>query len=116
MGLDLKRLKTLKYRLAAILFLNLVFSLNVLAVKFYSINSLYGISMRETNSVCKDDNGFVWASSKTGVLRLSKDNYHIYRLPYESSDFYKVKLIYKNFKLFAYTDNGQVFYLSLIHI
>ncbi len=105
----MKRLKTLKYRLAAILFINLVFSLNALALKFYSINSLYGISMRETNSVCKDDNGFVWASSKMGVLRLSKDNYHIYRLPYESSDFYKVKLIYKNFKLFVYTDNGQIF-------
>ena len=68
--------------------------------------------MRETNSVCKDDNGFVWASSKMGVLRLAKDNYHIYRLPYKSSDFYKVKLIYKNFKLFAYTNNGQVFYYN----
>ncbi|HZK95744.1 MAG TPA: two-component regulator propeller domain-containing protein [Prolixibacteraceae bacterium] len=110
----MKRLKTLKYRLTAILFLNLIFSLNALAVKFYSINSLFGISMRETNSVVKDDNGFVWASSKTGVLRLSKDNYHIYRLPYESSDFYKVKLIYKNFKLFAYTNNGQVFYYNQV--
>jgi len=108
----LKNLKTLKYRLAAILFVNLIFSLNAFAVKFYSINTLYGISIRETNSVCKDDNGFVWASSKTGVLRLAKDNYHIYRLPYESSDFYKVKLIYKNFKLFAYTNNGQVFYYN----
>ena len=66
MGLDLKKLITLTYRLAAILFLNLLFSLNVLAVKFYSVNALFGISMRETNSVCKDDNGFVWASSKTG--------------------------------------------------
>jgi len=70
--------------------------------------------MRETNSVCKDDNGFVWASSKTGVLRLSKYNYHIYRLPYKSSDFYKVKLIYKNFNLFAYTNNGQVFYYNQV--
>src|SRR5665647_2078927 len=68
-GLDLKKLETLKYRLVAIFILNILFSLNVLAVKFYSINSLYGISMRETNSVCKDDNGFIWASSKTGILR-----------------------------------------------
>ena len=60
----MKKLKTLKYRLAVILFLNLLFSLNVLAVKFYSINSLYGISMRETNSVVEDDNGFVWAQAK----------------------------------------------------
>ena len=108
----MKKLKTLKYRLAAILFLNLLFSLNVPAVKFYSINSLYGISMRETYSVCKDDNGFVWASSKTGILRLSKENYHIYRLPYESADVFRVRLIYKNFKLFAYANNGQVFYYN----
>ncbi|MCX6221433.1 MAG: response regulator [Bacteroidia bacterium] len=105
----MKKLITLTYGLAAILFLNLLFSLNVLAVKFYSVNSLFGISMRETNSVCKDDNGFVWASSKTGILRLSKDNYHIYRLPYESTDVIRVRLIYKNLKLFAYTNNGQVF-------
>ena len=108
----MKKLKTLKYRLAAILFLNIIFSLNVLAEKFYSINSLYGISMREAYSVCKDDNGFVWASSKTGILRLSKDNYHIYQLPYESADVFRVRLTYKNFKLFAYTNNGQVFYYN----
>ncbi len=109
MGLDLKKLITLKYRLVAILFLVLLFALNGLAVKFYSVNSLFGISMRETNSVCKDDDGFVWASSKTGILRLSKENYHIYRLPYESTDVIRVRLIYKNLKLFAYTNNGQVF-------
>jgi len=108
----LKKLKTLRYSLAAILFLNIVFSLNVLAEKFYSINSLYGISMRETYSVCKDDNGFVWASSKTGILRLSKDNYHIYRLQYEAADVFRVLLKYKDFKLFAYTNNGQVFYYN----
>ena len=110
----MKKLETLKYRLTAILFLNALLSFNVLAEKFYSINSFYGISMRETNSVCKDDNGFVWASSKTGILRLTKDNYHIYRLPYESSDFYKVKLLYNSFKLFAYTNNGQVFYYNQV--
>ena len=108
----MKKLKTLKYSLAAILILNLVFSLNSFAVKFYSINSLYGISMRETNSVCQDDNGFVWVSSKMGILRLSKDNFHIYQLPYESTDFYRVRLIYKDFKLMAYTNNGQVFYYN----
>jgi hypothetical protein len=108
----LKKLKTLKYRLAAIVFLNVLFSFNVLALKFYSINSLYGISMREAYSVCKDDNGFVWASSKTGILRLSKDNYHIYQLPYESADVFRVRLTYRDFKLFAYTNNGQVFYYN----
>ncbi len=70
--------------------------------------------MRETNSVCNDDNGFVWASSKTGILRLSGDNYRIYRLPYESADVIRVRLIYKNHKLFAYTNNGQVFYYNMV--
>ncbi|MDD3550008.1 MAG: hypothetical protein PHW88_06070, partial [Bacteroidales bacterium] len=42
--------------------------------KFYSINNIFGISMRETSSVCKDDNGFIWTSSKTGVLRITHDN------------------------------------------
>ena len=109
---ELKKIRTLKYRLTAILLLNLLCSLNVWAVKFYSVNSLYGISMRETNYVCKDDNGFVWASSKTGILRLTKDNYHLYRLPYESADVIRVRLIYKNLKLYAYTNNGQVFYYN----
>ena len=39
--------------------------------EFYSINERYGgISMRETYSVCRDGNGFVRASSKTGLIRI----------------------------------------------
>jgi len=108
----MKKYKNINSRILAILFINFALTLNVLAVKFYSINSLYGISMRETNSVCQDENGFVWVSSKIGILRLTKDNYRIYQLPYESTDFYRVRLIYKGFKLFAYTNNGQVFYYN----
>ncbi|MEI6139908.1 MAG: response regulator [Mariniphaga sp.] len=104
----MNKYKALIFCILAII-ISFTFTQNVLGVKFYSINSLYGISMRETNSVCQDDNGFVWASSKMGILRLSKDNYHIYQLPYESTDFYKVRLIYKDFKLIAFTNNGQVF-------
>lgn len=111
----MKRLKILRYALSAIFFLSLVCAQHVLAAKFYSINSLYGISMREINSVCKDENGFVWASSKTGILRLSKENYHIYRLPYELADVIRVRLIYRNSRLFAYTNNGQVFYYNPVN-
>ncbi len=78
-------------------------------VKFYSVNSLFGISMRVTNSICKDDNGFIWASSKTGILRLTEDDYKIYQLPYESAGAISVKLLYENKQLVAYTNNGQVF-------
>lgn len=93
----------------------LLFSVNVFAVKFYSINSLFDISMRVTNSICKDDNGFIWASSKTGILRLTDDDYRIYQLPYETKGVLIVNLIYENSKLTAYTNNGQVFKYNTIY-
>ena len=105
----MKKLGTIKFGLAFILFFHLAFSLNVLAVKFYSINSLFGISTRVTNSVCKDDNGFIWASSKTGILRLTDTDYRIYQLPYETAGAIVVKLIYEHSKLIAFTNNGQIF-------
>ncbi len=105
----MKRYKTRKYRYALILFINLVFSLNVWAVKFYSINSLFGISFRVTNSICEDDNGFIWASSKTGILRLTDTDYRIYQLPYKTAGAIVVKLIYEHSSLIAYTNNGQIF-------
>ena len=105
----------LKYRLAALLILHIAFSLNVLAVKFYSINSLLGISYRVTASICKDDNGFIWASSKTGILRLADTDYRIYQLPYETAGAIFVKLIYENSKLTAYTNNGQIFLYNSVY-
>lgn len=78
-------------------------------IRFYNVNELYGISIREANSVCRDEKGFIWASSKTGVLRLTEDDYRIYQLPYSSANIIHVKLVYASHKLFAYTNNGQVF-------
>jgi len=78
-------------------------------VKFYSINAMYGISMRETSSLCSDKNGFVWAASKTGILRISEDDYRIYQLPSTSSDYITTKLVYSQSVLYAYTDHGQIF-------
>jgi len=90
------------------------FSLHSSNVKFYSINSLYGISMREPASVCKDNKGFIWSSSKTGVLRLAGDDYRIYQLPYENADIISVKLVHSNSCLLAYTNNGQLFRYNAI--
>jgi len=101
-----------KLKLTIFLVICLLFSVNASPGKFYSVNALYGISMREINSVCTDNNGFVWASSKTGILRLTKDKYHLYQLPYESSDVIRVRLIYQNLRLFSYTNNGQIFYYN----
>jgi len=114
MGLNVKKLKTLKYSFALIFFFSLAISSKIFAVKFYSVNSLFGISMREVNSVCEDDNGFVWASSKAGILRLTKYNYRAYQLPYEIPNVFKVRLVYKNSKLLVYTNNGQIFLYNSI--
>lgn len=97
------------YRQKLIFLVFIVFSVNVSSVEFQSVNSLFGISIRVTNSVCKDDNGFIWASSKTGIMRLTGDDYRIYQLPYDTEGVLLVWLIYANSKLTAYTNNGQVF-------
>ena len=109
MKIEREKYIALIYRFAAILIIQFVFSLNVGAVKFYSINTLFGISSRVTNSICEDDNGFIWASSKTGILRLTDTDYRIYQLPYETAGAIVVKLIYEHSNLIAYTNNGQVF-------
>lgn len=99
----------LKFRFIALILTMFAFSVNAIPVKYYSINSLFGISMRVTNSICKDENGFIWASSKTGILRLTDDDYRIYQLPNETEGVLMVWLIYANSVLTAYTNNGQVF-------
>jgi hypothetical protein len=52
-------------------------------IKFHNINQIFGISMRETASVCKDDNGFIWTSPKTGILRIMGNDYRVYQLPFK---------------------------------
>ncbi|MDA3930961.1 MAG: response regulator [Prolixibacteraceae bacterium] len=76
---------------------------------------MYGISMRETNSVVKDDNGFVWVSSKTGILRLTEESYRTYHLPYSSANIISVKLSYFANKLIAFSNNGQIFLYNDIY-
>ncbi|MCK3684700.1 response regulator [Maribellus sp. YY47] len=78
------------------------------------MNEEYGISMRETNHVCADDDGFIWISSKMGILRYTQDEIKIYQLPYESEDIITVRLEYTDGKLYAYTNNGQIFLYNTI--
>ena len=104
----------MRLKFLVVFFLLATLSLYSSNVKFYSLNSLYGISMRETTSVCKDKKGFIWASSKTGVLRSAGDDYRIYKLPYENSDIISVRLVYTNSSLLAYTNNGQLFHYNEI--
>ncbi|HOO84214.1 MAG TPA: response regulator [Prolixibacteraceae bacterium] len=78
-------------------------------VVFHNINNRYGLSIRETNSVCRDHNGFIWASAKTGILRISGNSYRLYPIPYEKANIITIKLTYNNNTLIAFTNNGQVF-------
>ena len=110
----MKKSSIIKYRFIAILML-LTFSVNVWAVKFYSINSLFGISNRVTASICKDKDGFIWTSSKTGILRLADIDYRYYQLPYETAGAIFVKLIYEHSRLIAYTNNGQIFSYNSVY-
>jgi signal transduction histidine kinase/ligand-binding sensor domain-containing protein/AraC-like DNA-binding protein len=103
------------YKLLVILVLCFTCQSNLQAARFYSVNSIFGISTRVTNSICKDNNGFIWAASKTGILRLTEDDYRIYQLPYESAGVIIVKLIYQNSQLIAYTNNGQIFKYNPIY-
>lgn len=88
------------------------YSLNV---KFYDINSIHGITMREVASVCKDRNGFIWASSKSGILRLTDNSCHTYQLPYETPNIIYTKLLYDNDSLLAFTNNGQIFHYNAVY-
>ena len=87
----------------------LLFPAHVSAVQFNSVNTLYGISVRVINSICQDDKGFIWASSKTGIMRLTEDDYRIYQLPEETQGVLMVWLTYESSRLTAYTNNGKVF-------
>ncbi len=79
------------------------------SIQFYNLNEEYGISIRETNQVCEDDNGFIWVSSKIGIVRYSRDDIRTYQIPYDSEDIITVRMEYTNHTLYVYTNNGQVF-------
>lgn len=104
----------MKTKLVFVVYILTIFFSYSSNVKFYDINSIHGISMREVASVCKDKNGFIWASSKTGVLRLTDSSSHSYQLPYETPNIIHTKLLYEKDSLLAYTNNGQIFYYNAI--
>ncbi|WP_372776056.1 two-component regulator propeller domain-containing protein [Mangrovibacterium sp.] len=83
-------------------------------IHFYNLNEEYGISMFETNQACSDADGFIWISSKMGILRYTQDDIRTYQLPYESGNVISVQLNYKDGRLYAYSNNGQVFKYNTI--
>jgi signal transduction histidine kinase/DNA-binding response OmpR family regulator/ligand-binding sensor domain-containing protein len=104
----------LKIKLFFIVFICLSLTVNVFAVKFYNINSLYGTSLRNVSSVCKDDKGFIWASSGVGILRVAEGDCRIYQLPYKNNNVISVDLVFESSKLVVYTNNGQIFLYNAV--
>lgn len=86
-----------------------IFSAHSSNLDFYHINNLYNLSMRETYSVCQDINGFIWSSSKTGVMRFAEGNCKAYQLPDITANYISLNLTYADSTLIAYTNNGQTY-------
>lgn len=78
-------------------------------VHFFNLNDEYGISIRETNQVCADEDGFIWISSKMAIVRYTQDDVRSYQLPYQSEGIVEVGMTYRDKTLYVYTNDGQVF-------
>lgn len=77
-------------------------------MRFHSINNIFGVPLREVRSICEDDDGFIWATSKNGIIRVTDRDFHICQLPYRNTDITWEKITYKN-HLYAYANNGEIF-------
>jgi signal transduction histidine kinase/AraC-like DNA-binding protein/ligand-binding sensor domain-containing protein len=82
---------------------------------FYNISDIHGVSILGANSVCADENGFIWVSSKSGIYRFTEDDKRHYHLPYVTANVIRVKLLSRNSQLYAYTNNGQFFEYNTLY-
>ncbi|WP_347840138.1 two-component regulator propeller domain-containing protein [uncultured Draconibacterium sp.] len=102
------------YTVFLFLSLSCVYAVNAVnpdnTVHFRNLNDEYGLSIRGTNSVCGDYNGFIWISSKMEIMRYAANDVRTYQLPYESLNVITTRLTFYDGSLFAYTNNGQIFY------
>lgn len=76
---------------------------------FISYQRTSRAKIRLVTSVCVDDNNFVWASNRMGVVRISSTAQQEYRLPRGESSVSRVNLLEYDGKIFAYNDRGGVF-------
>ncbi|MCM1052137.1 MAG: ATP-binding protein [Paenibacillus sp.] len=97
-------------RLAILLYtLLLPICISAASKRFYNASDIYGITITEPNSICKDDNGFIWISSKEGVLRLADNGSKMYRLPYTSMNVVSVEVVQSANHIAAFTNQGEIF-------
>lgn len=82
---------------------------------FKSITGTSGIPMYGITSLAHDDDGFVWAASRMGIMRATPTSCRLYDLPFSASNVMQVKLAYSDGNLVAVTQNGQIFRYDRIH-
>lgn len=76
---------------------------------YFRLNAEGGINIRDIESVCTDSNGFIWASTRLGVIRIATGDSKSYSLQREGAFIKNIRLAYSGEKLFAYSDNGTVY-------
>lgn len=77
--------------------------------EFESVAADHGIPMSGITTLTLDDDGFVWAASRMGIMRATPSDCRTYSLPVSTSDVMQVKLAYNKGILAASTQNGQIF-------
>lgn len=95
-------------------FLSLFFSCKLAAdISIYSINDLHGIAIRETRSICQDSDGFIWAASRNGILKITDGYCKVYKLQYKNANVGWTKVAFKH-HLYVYTNNGQIYVYNTV--
>lgn len=92
-----------------LLFLTLLGAITASGRDFTSYQTVSQPKLRLVTSVCVDDNNFVWASNRMGVVRFSSTAQQGYRLPRGESSVSSVNLLKYQGTIFAYNDKGGVF-------
>ncbi len=54
-------------------------------VRFYNYHDKQHISIKETYSICKDREGFIWAATKAGILHIMNGNYQLHMRMYDNA-------------------------------
>ena len=103
---------TIKPMITTVIALLLFLSVDMSAANrphFYNVSEIYGVAVSEPNSICMDDNGFVWVGSRNGVYRFSDNDFKLYALPYVSMNVISVEVVSRDGRTAAYTNQGEVF-------
>lgn len=82
-------------------------------LKFVNMTDAYGLTVRETTSICRDGVGFIWIAARTGIIRLTDSDSRIYQLPSESVAV-SVEVACLDNNLYAFTNQGEIFRYDLL--